>query len=148
MEEIFNNQGFRNVIEIIFLYLDFDDLLNCELINKHCRKILKSQVFWFNKWTLRGISNKNKNDWRNAIKLTRRRNVSGLWMNLAKYFKRIVKNTDLIDVPCYINKMVFDQIAIWDLDDHFHTIMEIGFIQAKAIMMEKFNPKTTVDKTR
>ena len=84
MDYIINNPGLQNIIEVIFLNLDFEELLACQLINKSCQKILDNPMFWLKKWILRGLSKKNQENWTKAVLLLRNTNLKGnlnFWQN-------------------------------------------------------------------
>ena len=103
MDKIIKTPGFQHIVENILLNLDFQDILSCELINKSFKDILQNPMFWFNKWILRGVSEKNQVDWKKAIQTTRKLKPHGS-LNLVKYLKMIVNNNHLVDIPCYINE--------------------------------------------
>ena len=42
MEQIINTPGHQHIIEMIFFNLDFEDLMNCQLINKSSKNILEN----------------------------------------------------------------------------------------------------------
>ena len=102
MDQIINNPGFQNIIEIIFLNLDFEDLQNCQLINKSCKEILDNPMFWLKKWRFgQGLSQKNRSDWAEIIQMTRDTNLEE---NVCSYIKKIVKiGHFVVDVPCFID---------------------------------------------
>ena len=45
MEQIINTPGHQHIIEMIFFNLDFEDLMNCQLINKSSKNILENPMF-------------------------------------------------------------------------------------------------------
>ena len=62
MDQIVNTPGLQHIIEMIFFNLDFEDLMNCQLVNKAVRQILDQWIdvkpmSWLNKWrSNRGLS--------------------------------------------------------------------------------------------
>ena len=103
MNQIIQNPGLQHITENIFLNLDFDDLLSCQLINESCNELLKNPMFWLKKWSLRGLSKKNEADWVKAIQMTRNTNFE---KNLLLYIKKVIKFGHFVDVPCYIDANV------------------------------------------
>ena len=87
------------------------------------------------------MSKKNQIDWMRAIHITKYKNINNKTLNLTKYFKRIIRKAGLFDVPCYIDKQAFDGIGNWNLNCHIDTETDIGIIQAKSIMLDKFYPQ-------
>ena len=102
MEKIINNQGFQHIAEKIFLPLKCQDLLVCELINKSSKNILGNPWFWHKKWILRGLSEKNQQDWGKAIE--RSKNWPELEKKILLYQRKFLRNDyrAFIDVPCYL----------------------------------------------
>ena len=88
MEQIINNPGLQQNVENIFIHLGFDDLLNCRLINKSCRKMLDNPMFWLKKWIHRKPSQLNYKNWSKAIQITK--NSKLLQKRLLYYLKLIV----------------------------------------------------------
>ena len=105
LDQISNNPGLQHIIEKIFLNLDFDSLLACQLINKSCQEVLDDPIFWLKKWILRGLSKKNQTDWTKAVLLLRN---TKLKTNLNIYLKRILKKKVFLDIPCYIDEEIFE----------------------------------------
>ena len=101
-KSIVNNPGFQNITEKIFLNLNFEDLMACQLINKSCKEILDYPMFWLKIWRLRqGLSPKNHSDWAKAIQMTQNTTLKG---NVCSYIKKIVQIGHLfVDVPCFID---------------------------------------------
>ena len=92
-ELFFTNPGFHLVLENIFLNLNFDDLSACEQINKFCKNVLNNPNFWLKKFTLRGLSKENQNDWETAIGLAK--DDSGLENDIMLYLKISSKHVGL-----------------------------------------------------
>ena len=101
-ELFFTNPGFHLVLENIFLNLNFDDLSACEQINKFCKNVLNNPNFWLKKFTLRGLSKENQNDWETAIGLAK--DDSDLENDIMLYLKISSKHVGLYDLPCYITE--------------------------------------------
>ena len=101
-ELFFTNPGFHLVLENIFLNLNFDDLSACEQINKFCKNVLNNPNFWLKKFTLRGLSKENQNDWETAIGLAK--DDSGLENDIMLYLKISSKHVGLYNLPCYITE--------------------------------------------
>ena len=101
-KSIVNNPGFQNITEKIFLNLNFEDLMACQLINKSCKEILDYPMFWLKIWRLRqGLSPKNHSDWAKVIQMTQNTTLKG---NVCSYIKKIVQIGHLfVDVPCFID---------------------------------------------
>ena len=99
---IVNNPGLQNITEKIFLNLNFEDLMACQLINKSCKEILDYPMFWLKIWRLRqGLSPKNHSDWAKVIQMTQNTTLKG---NVCSYIKKIVQIGHLfVDVPCFID---------------------------------------------
>ena len=109
MDEIINTPGLQHIIEMIFFNLDFEDLMNCQLVNKAVRQILDQWIdvkpmSWLNKWrSNRGLSEKNKLDWTRALQMTK---DTILRVNVALYIRNVIKIGHFVDVPCYIDNNV------------------------------------------
>ena len=164
MDKIIQNPGFQHIVENILLNLDYKDLLECELINKSCQEILENPIFWLKKLALRGMSNKNQDDWYNAIQITKNLTVYGKKLNLTQYLKKIMKNSHLTDIPCYIDQNDLDEIererlhGIHDVflcrygiqciqyhgEPLFHKIGP-GKIQTLSILMKNFSEFNALD---
>ena len=112
MDEIINTPGLQHIIEMIFFNLDFEDLMNCQLVNKAVRQILDQWIdvkpmSWLNKWrSNRGLSEKNKLDWTRALQMTKDTNLR---MNIALYIRNVIKIGHFVDVPCYIHNDVLNK---------------------------------------
>ena len=65
------NPGLQHIIENVFLNLDYEDLLACQLINNYCKGIIENPMFWLKKWRMRGLSKKNEKDWAKVIQNTK-----------------------------------------------------------------------------
>ena len=102
MDYIINNPGLQNIIELIFLNLDFEELLVCQLINKSCKEILDNPMFWLKKWRFgQGLSQKNYLDWTKVIQITRDTNLEE---NVCSYIKKIIQiGHNMVNVPCFID---------------------------------------------
>ena len=75
MAHLVNTPCLHQVVEKIFLNLNFKDLLAWSLVNSSCRNILEKPLFWLKKCVHNGMSKKNHDDWYNAIKNTRNTNL-------------------------------------------------------------------------
>ena len=106
MNQIVNNPGLQHIIEDVFLNLDFKDIISCQSINQSCKELLENPIFWLKKWRLRGLSQKNQEDWVKAIQMTRNTNFE---KNVDLYIKKIIKYGHFVDVPCYINNIVLEK---------------------------------------
>ena len=73
MDKIIQNPGFQHLTEKILLNLPVKDLISLLSMNKTLKQILEDPMFWIKKWTLKGLSKKNKDDWMKAIQLTKKR---------------------------------------------------------------------------
>ena len=107
MEQIINNQGFQHIVEKIFLPLKCQDLLVCELINKSSKNILGNLWFWHKKWIIRGLSEKNQEDWGKAIELSIK-NWPELEQNVLLYQRKVLRNDHgaFVDIPCYSRLLI------------------------------------------
>ena len=105
MDQIVNTPGLQHIIEMIFFNLDFDDLMNCQLVNKGMKQILETPMFWLNKWKFdnKGLSKKNQLDGIKALQMTKNTNLG---MNVVLYMKTAIKIGHFVDVPCYIDNDV------------------------------------------
>ena len=125
MNQIIQNPGLQHIIENVFLNLDFNDLLSCQLINQSCNELLKNPMFWLKKWRLRGLSKKNEADWAKAIQMTRNTNFE---KNIFLYFKKIVKFGHFVDIPCYIDNNVLERSKEFTIAEAFEQ-RDTGIIQ-------------------
>ena len=75
MAHLVNTPCLHQVVEKIFLNLNFKDLLAWRLVNSFCRDILDKPLFWLQKCVHNGMSKKNHDDWYKAIKNTRNTNL-------------------------------------------------------------------------
>ena len=121
MENILKNPGLQHLAENIFLNLNHNDLDYCKLINESSFQILKNPMFWLKKFT-QTFSKKNQADWTQAFKITMN---GGPGPKSSKIFQKMVlerkilfylekclkgkclrmlKNEQVVDVPCYIRK--------------------------------------------
>ena len=102
MEAIIKNPGLQHIVEEIFLHLDFKDILNCSLVNRSCRNILRNPIFWLKKCLKNGLLKKHHGAWARAIQLTMKTKYQkfqkNLKWNLVKILKRHFK-----DIPCFID---------------------------------------------
>merc|ERR1712218_51184 len=101
MEQIINNPGLEDVGENIFMFLSLKDLDKCQLVSRSIHGFLEKPVFWLKKWIQRGLSKENQNDWIAAINATKDKELIKI---VLLYFKKILKNCDFIDVPCFIDR--------------------------------------------
>ena len=53
-QNIIENPGLQNIVERIFLNLNYENLLTCRLINKSTRFILDNPLFWLKRWRIQG----------------------------------------------------------------------------------------------
>ena len=130
MKEIVKNPGLQYIIEKIFLNLDFEDILACKLINKSCKTIVDNPTFWLKKWRLRGLSKENRKDWIKLIQMNTNANVEK-YVDL--YIKKIIRdNYHVVDVPCYIDKVVVERFSkfVDDNDGRMNYSIENAFWEA------------------
>ena len=138
MDQIANNPGFQNIIELIFLNLDFEDLQNCQLINKSCKKILNNPMFWLKKWRFgQGLSQKNYSDWAEIIQMTRDTNMEE---NVRSYIKKIVQiGHFMVDVPCFIDYEAIRKFSpVWTFKKAIIQ-KEFGILQIIASKKKNWN---------
>ena len=109
MDRLINNPGFQHILEHIFLYLDYKDLMVCSQLSNSCSEILEdSSKFWMKKWIMRGLSKKNQEAWIKALFWTKN---SYLEKNILWYLKRSLNNADYFpDLPCYINENIVKKL--------------------------------------
>ena len=75
MENLIKNPGLKHLAENIFLYLDYEDIINCQIVSESWNGFLENPMFWLKKWTRRGLSKENKIgwikqfDWQKTLKL-------------------------------------------------------------------------------
>ena len=100
MEGFILNPGLKHLAENIFLYLDYEDIIICQLVNESWNGFLENPMFWLKKWTRRGLSKKNQIAWRKAIQLTGK-NIE-IEENIVLYMKTILKRKICMDIPCHI----------------------------------------------
>ena len=134
MEQIVNNQAFEHIVEKIFLTLKYEDLVACELVNKSAGNVLKNPLFWLKKWKLKGLSEKNEENWNTALQLTK---DSKLEKNIILYFRRVLSmGRAFVDVPCYIDKKVVGNVLAEE-----NTLQNSNFEdeQARLVLSEKFD---------
>ena len=105
---IFTGQGFRHIVENIFLHLDFDDLVavagkkgGCELINKWCHEILKNPNFWLKKWTKNGLTSTDQMKW---IKIFDLAKITNQEEDVLKFIKKVIQRRHFVSVPCFIKE--------------------------------------------
>ena len=88
MENVIQNPGLQHINEMILFNLDFEDMKNCQILNKSIKKTLENPMFWLRKWrTQRGLSKKNYDDWVKAIQLTKNTNVEA---NVELYLEKVI----------------------------------------------------------
>ena len=143
MEQIIKNPGYQHIAESIFLNLDYEKLQVCECINNSSQEILNNPMFWLKRWTLRGISQKNRDDWSKAIQIVPKFSEE-ISLNLTKYLKRIVRNERLVDIPCYIDQETIEEVLHWEnqyreWDMETISYFGAGAVQVKSILSKKFN---------
>ena len=142
---IVNNPGLQNITEKIFLNLNFEDLMACQLINKSCKEILDYPMFWLKIWRLRqGLSPKNHSDWAKAIQMTQNTTLKG---NVCSYIKKIVQIGHFVDVPCFIDyetiKSTMETISRkfspkWSIEDAIFQ-EKFGILQIMAAKEKNLN---------
>ena len=140
LDQISNNPGLQHIIEKIFLNLDFDSLLACQLINKSCKEISKEilddPMFLLKKWSLRGrLSKKNQEEWTKAVLLLRKTNLKA---NLNFYLKRILQKKVFLDIPCYIDKEIFEVSESKSKQELYQIIEFVKSKNTKGIQMVSF----------
>ena len=106
MDQIINNPGLQNIIEMILLNLDYKDLQECQHLNKLTQQILANPMFWLKRWN--GLSKESKKDWTKAIQITRNTHLE---TNVLSYIKKAIKIGHLVDVPCYIDENVVEKLT-------------------------------------
>ena len=102
MESLIKNPGLKHLAENIFLYLDYEDIINCQIVSESWNGFLENPMFWLKKWTRKGLSKKNKIDWIKAINLSRE--DIKIEHNIVSYMKKIMEKKICQDIPCYINE--------------------------------------------
>ena len=142
---IVNNPGLQNITEKIFLNLNFEDLMACQLINKSCKEILDYPMFWLKIWRLRqGLSPKNHSDWAKAIQMTQNTTLKG---NVCSYIKKIVQIGHFVDVPCFIDYETINSTIIemewkfspkWSIEDAIFQ-EKFGILQIMAATEKNLN---------
>ena len=100
MENLIKNPGLKHLAENIFLYLDYEDIINCQIVSESWNGFLENPMFWLKKWTRRGLSKKNKIGWIKAIRLTKNIKIEH---NIVSYMKKVMEKKICMDIPCYIN---------------------------------------------
>ena len=110
LETFVQNPGLQHLAENIFLNLNFNALNNCTHVNEVWKKFLNDPMFWLKRFVLRGLSEKNKTDWIEAIQMTRDgRADPELEENILQYLIDYSSNERVtyFDVPCYLNNQKF-----------------------------------------
>ena len=100
MENLIKNPGLKHLAENIFLYLDYEDIINCQIVSESWNRFLENPMFWLKKWTRRGLSKENKIGWIKAIRLTKNIKIEH---NIVSYMKKVMEKKICQDIPCYIN---------------------------------------------
>ena len=100
-ENVIKNPGLQHLAEIIFSYLNYNDIKSCQCINRSSKSILANPKFWLQKLVQLGMSKQNQNDWIKAIKLTKNTDFE---RNLQLYLKRSLCKRTMIDIPCFIDE--------------------------------------------
>ena len=100
-ENVIKNPGLQHLAEIIFSYLNYNDIKSCQCINRSSKSILANPKFWLQKLVQLGMSKQNQNDWIKAIKLTKDTDFE---RNLQLYLKRSLCKRTMIDIPCFIDE--------------------------------------------
>ena len=108
LENFITTPGLQHVAENIFSYLNYQDITDCQRINRSSKLILDNPRFWLRKFIQNGMSKKNQNDWIKAIQLTKN---SKLERNIYLYLKRSLRKEKLMNLPCYIDKDVIEKSA-------------------------------------
>ena len=106
LENFLNNPGLQHLAGNIFSYLNFQDLLSCQLINRSSEVIINNPRFWLKKFMQKGMSNENKNDWLKAIQLTK---TTDLANNICLYFKRSFCMAKTADVTYYVDEEIIEK---------------------------------------
>ena len=110
LEKVIQNPGLQHLAENIFFNLNYKALAACGSVNEAWKKFLHDPMFWLKKFVQRGLSQKNKIDWIEAIQMTRDgRADADLETNILMYFMRYSRNERVMcfDVPCYLNNQTF-----------------------------------------
>ena len=131
LEEIINSPGLQHIAEEIFLNLDFNGIMTCQLVNNSCKYIVDKPMFWLKKWKLRGLSDENHRDWVNAIQITKNTTVE---KNVQAYIQMVIKSGHFLDIPCYINSKVVSEFS---KELSFHKALEekdAGIFQLSALL--------------
>ena len=104
---VFTGQGFRHIVENIFLHLEFGDLVavgkkgGCELISKWCHEILENPNFWLKKWTKNGLTPTDKVGWTRIIDLAKNTNQEH---DVLKFIKKVIQRGHFVSIPCFIQE--------------------------------------------
>ena len=140
MDQIVNTPGLQHIIEMIFFNLDFEDLMNCQSVNKSCKNILENPMFWLKKWSFdRGLSKKNQVIWIKALRMTKNTNLE---TNVVLYIKKIIKIGHFVDVPCYIEDHSVKKATEISFEDALCQ-KDVGVIQILAPMARIINAPNT-----
>ena len=133
MDQIINTSGLQHIIEMVFLNLDYEDLQECQLLNKSCQEILENPIFWIKRW--RGLSKESKKNWTHAIQITRNTNLE---TNVISYIKKAIKIGHIVDVPCYIDENVVEKSNEFTLEAALKE-NNLGIVQILAPMVDNPN---------
>ena len=63
MEKLTENPGFNQLVQNIFIYLNYNTLLSCRMVNHSIKKNIDSPNFWLTKMSLSGMSRKRYLNW-------------------------------------------------------------------------------------
>ena len=119
MDQIIQNPGFQHIAEKIFLNLNFEDLMACQLMNKSSKQILDNPMFWIKKLMSKGLSKPNQDGWINAIQITKNTKLAEI---IALYLKKVLHKNRFIDVPCYIDTNTVERISQKSFATQFSTL--------------------------
>ena len=138
IDGIIQNQGFQHLTEKILLNLPVKDLISLLSMNKTLKQILEDPMFWIKKWTLKGLSKKNKDDWMKAIQLTKTTKLAGI---IILYIKKVLHRNRIVDMPCHIDEKTVEKFSNFTDENAFQNYFEEVFEQEFHQRLEGYNKK-------
>ena len=108
MDGLIKKPGLKHLADNIFLYLDYEDIIICEVVDESWNRFLENPMFWLKKWTRKGLSKRNEIAWRKAIQLAGK-NIE-IEKNIVSYMKTVLKRKICMDIECYINEESIEKI--------------------------------------
>ena len=136
MDQIIKTPGLQHISETILFNLDYEDLMNCQTVDKSIQQILETPMFWLKKWRYkRGLSRKNQLDWIKALQMTKNPNLR---KNIVLYIQKVIKIGHFVDVPCYIDNDVTKKATEISFEEALQQ-KDAGVLQILAPMTRVFN---------